>query len=178
MAGAPLEGQEPGSPAAALFEGSLVTTVVKGDLTGMGGGAILVGLTRRLMVGGAGAFMFGQRRLAGTVPGSDLDLRMAYGGLVAQWQLAEHGDRALWVRTLAGVGNGSMDLALVGTEIAADNFGVFAPEVGGRLLVNGSFQAGLSAGYRAVFAVEDLPGVTAADLRGPYLTAHLTYRLF
>ena len=122
--------------------------------------------------------MFGHRRLAGTVRGSDLDLRMAYGGLAAQWQLAEGDRRALWLRALAGVGNGTMDLAVAGTRIAADNFGVFAPELGGNLLSDGPFQAGLSVGYRAVFAVEDLPGVTASDLRGPYLRAHLTYRLF
>ena len=175
---APVQAQEAGSPATAFFEGSLAVTTVQGDVAGMGGGAILLGVNRRLSLGGAGAFMFGHRRLPGPGPGSDLDLRMAYGGVVAQWLVLERGERNLWVRALAGVGNGSVDLAVVGTEIAADNFGVYAPELGGSMTVRGPLLGGASVGYRGVFGAGDLPGVTPADLRGPFVRAHLTYRLF
>lgn len=158
-----LVGQAPAAAAGASAEASLGATALHGGASWTASAAVLLGLTPKLSVGGSGTLFLGTARLA---PGSDLTLRTAFGGLVAQLTLAELPGLSFWLRALAGAGNAKVDLAAVGTRIAADNFGVFVPEFGGTMQIAGPLSAGAALGYRAVFGVDDLPGVRPSDLRG------------
>ncbi|MBM4373302.1 MAG: hypothetical protein FJ098_16720 [Deltaproteobacteria bacterium] len=153
--------------AAVSAEASLAMTTVQGGLELMGSGAVLLGLTPRFSVGGGGSVLLGPRELPGSTRGTDQELRLAWGGLVVQLDVARRDDRHVWVRILGGAGNAKVDLAVVRTRIASDNFGVFVPEVGGSVRLRGPVRLGAALGYRAVLGVEDLPGLVPADLRGP-----------
>lgn len=166
LAAAPLAGQVEARRASSALDASFGATTLRGDVAWTVGVAGLLGLTPRLSVGGAGTLALEPVELPGAVPGADLALRTALGGAVAQWILAEQGPRRVWARLLAGAGSAKVDLAAGGTRIAADNFGVLAPELGGDVPLAGPLRAGAALGYRAVFGVEDLPGVGPSDLRG------------
>lgn len=164
--------------AAVSAEASLAITTVQGGAELMGSGAVLFGLTPRLSVGGGGSVPLGARALPGSTRGTDQELRVAYGGLVVQLDLARRDEWHLWVRVLGGAGNAKVDLAAVRTRIASDNFGVFAPEVGGSAYLKGPLRVGAAVGYRAALGVEDLPGLVPADLRGPSARVLLSVHLF
>jgi hypothetical protein len=162
----PARAQAPDVSVSAAVEASLGLAALHGGASWTASAAALLGLTPRLSVGGSGTLFVGTTDLAGSGPGSDLTLRTAFGGVVAQLRLIDRPDRSLWLRALAGVGNAKVDLSAVGTRIAADNFGVLVPEIGATLRIAGPLSAGAAAGYRAVFGVDDLPGVGPSDLRG------------
>lgn len=162
---APLSAQGT-SRAAAFVEASLALSTLREDLVWMASGAALLGVKPPFSLGGAGTVVLGSRTLSGSTPGTDQELRMAFGGVVGQLELAQRDDRALWLRVLAGAGNAKLDLAVGRTQIASDNFGVVAPEVGATLRLRGPLRVGGALGYRTVFGVEDLPGLAPSDLRG------------
>lgn len=166
-AAAPLAGQEASERrASASLEGSLAVTPIHGSATWMAGLTGLISLGHRVSLGGGGDVALQSRRVAGSVPGSDLDLRVAFGGFVAQVLVLEGDRHEGWARLLVGAGNAKLDLAAVGVQIASDNFGVLHPEVGGSVRVHRRLRAGVAAGYRVTYGVEDLPGVGAPALRG------------
>ncbi len=162
----PMLAQAPDGRVSAAVEASFGATALHGRASWTASASALLGLTPRLSVGGSGTLFVGTTDLAGSVPGSDLTLRTAFGGVTAQLGLVDHPRRSLWVRALAGVGNAKVDLTAVGTRIAGDNFGVLLPEIGTTIRIVGPLSAGAAVGYRAVFGVDDLPRVGPSDLRG------------
>jgi hypothetical protein len=177
-AAAPLAAQGAAGTTTASAEGSLAITTLRGEAAWLASASALLGLTPRISLGGAGSVVLGTTALAGSVPGADLELRVAFGGLLAQLLLRKSGDRAVWLRLLAGAGNAKVDLAVVGTQIAADNFGVLAPEIGVMVKLAGPLHGGAAVGYRATFGVEDLPGVASSDLRGVQARVSLSLHRF
>lgn len=165
-AAAPLAAQVAAGSTPASAEASLAITTLRGEAAWLASGSALLGLTPRISLGGAGSVVLGATDLAGSVPGSDLELRVAFGGLLAQLLVLESGERSVWLRLLAGGGNAKVDLAAVGTQIAADNFGVLVPEIAVTVRLVGPLRGGAAVGYRTTFGVEDLPGVARSDLRG------------
>ena len=165
-AAAPLAAQVAAGPTPASAEASLAITSLRDEATWLASASALLGLPPRLSLGGAGSVVLGATDLAGSVPGSDLELRVAFGGLLAQLLVLESGERSVWLRLLAGAGNAKVDLAAVGTQIAADNFGVLVPEIAVTVKLVGPLRGGAAVGYRTTFGVEDLPGVAPSDLRG------------
>jgi hypothetical protein len=163
----PLSAQASPSSAAAFVEASLGLSTLHEKAAWTASGTALLSVTPRFALGGAGTVVLGSHTLSGADPGTDLELRTALGGLVGQLELHRRDDRAVWIRLLAGAGNAKMDLAVVGTQIASDNFGVIVPEVGATLRLVGPIHLGGALGYRATFGVEDLPGLAPSDLRGP-----------
>lgn len=161
--------------AAASVEGSLALTRLHGSSTWMSGVTGLLGLGPRFSLGGSGSLALEPRRVAGSVPGTDLDLRVAYGGVVGQLLVLESGSGQGWLRILAGAGNAKLDLAAAQTQIASDNFGVVVGELGGDVRLHGRLRAGAAAGYRFTYGVEDLPGVGALHLRGPTMRVLLSF---
>ncbi|NJD20860.1 MAG: hypothetical protein FIA95_16450 [Gemmatimonadetes bacterium] len=142
----PLAGQAVEAATAASAEASVALTTVVGELSWMGSGEVLVDLTPRFSLGGAGSFLLSARSLPGATRGNDRELRIAFGGLVAQVELSRGKGRRFWLRVLSGAGNAKVSLALVGTQIASDNFGVLAPEVGASLPLIGPLRAGAALG--------------------------------
>lgn len=161
--------------ASSSVEASLALTRLHGHAAWMSGITGLLSLGNRVSLGGAGSVAMEAQRVPGAVPGSDLDLRVAFGGVVGQFLVLDAGDREAWVRILAGAGNAKLDLAVAQTQIASDNFGVIQPEVGGSLRLHGRVRAGAAVGYRITYGVEDLPGVGAPDLRGPSARVLLSF---
>lgn len=167
-AAAPLAAQDASQRrASSSVEGSLALTRLHGNAAWMPGITGLLSLGDRISLGGAGSLAMEAQRVPGSVPGSDLDLRVAFGGVMGQFLILDSGGREGWVRLLAGAGNAKLDLAVAQTQIASDNFGVIQPEVGGSFRLPGRLRAGAAVGYRITYGVEDLPGVGALDLRGP-----------
>jgi hypothetical protein len=140
------------------------TVLESAAFLGMAG---LLSLDGRFTFGAGGSLMLGPTTVESDGAGSDLDLRLAYGGLVLQVNLVGSRDRYLALRALVGAGNAKIEDTVYGLEIGADNFGVVEPEVVGMISLAGPLQLGLGVGYRCVFGVDDLPGVGASDLRGP-----------
>lgn len=169
LAAQSMAGEPPAAspPATASLEASLALTTLQGGASWMGSATGFLGLIPRLALGGTGSVLLGSRSLPGSARGTDQKLRIAYGGLVVQYEVAHRGDRSFWVRLLGGAGNAKVDLALVGTQIASDNFGVLVPEIGGSVALFGPLHVGAALGYRVALGVEDLPGLAPADLRGP-----------
>jgi hypothetical protein len=160
----------------ASLEASLARTTVQGSGSNFAGAAGLITLDGTFAFGAAGWLMMGSSTVEGDGAGSDLALSVGYGGLLLQATLAGSPDRNLALRALVGAGNAKIKLPVVGSEIAADNFGVLEPEVLGTVTLAGPLQLGLGAAYRHVFGVEDLPNVAAGDLRGFSARVRLSIR--
>jgi len=171
-----LAAQQPEARAHASLEASVVVTSVRESATTLAGAAGLLSLGGRFAFGAGGALMLRPSVVEGVGGGADLDLRMAYGGLVVQAILLGSGNRYVALRTLVGAGNAKLEIPVVGPEIAADNFGVLEPELVGTVSVTGPFQVGLGAGYRHVFGVDDLPNVAVGDLTGFSASVRLSVR--
>ena len=82
------------------------------------------------------------------------------------------------LRLLVGAGSAKVSLPIVGTELAADNFGVIEPEVFGELALRDFAQLRAQLGYRLVYGVEDLPQVGPEHLRGATFTLSLLLESF
>jgi hypothetical protein len=160
----------------ASFEASLIETTVLESAATFAGAAGLMSLDGRFAFGAGAVLMLGSSTAEGDGTGSDLDLRLAYGGLLLQMTLAGSAERYLGLRTMIGAGNAKLDRLDVGSEVAADNFGVLEPEVVGAISVAGPLHVGLGAGYRHVFGVDDLPNVVPGDLRGFSARVRLSIR--
>jgi hypothetical protein len=174
----PVSAQAARDLAPAWLDVSVGVTSVVGQTSPTAAGSLLLGVAPGFSLGGGGRILLGTRALAGPVPEADQRLRFAYGGLLGQMLLSDTADRRVWIRLLAGAGNGKVDLAATGTPVASDNFGVVEPEVGGALLLWGPLHAGAAVAYRIVFGVEDLQGVTTSDLRGPTARLFVAVRRF
>ena len=77
----------------------------------------------------------------------------------------------LWLRAGSWMMAG---LVVVGTELAAANFGGAEPEVTGLLPLHDFVHIRTHLGYRIVYGVEDLPQVEPEHLRGATLTLSLS----
>ena len=143
----------------------------------MAGGELLLTRAGSLSIGASGWFLLTDHPILGDIAETDLDLRVAYGGLVVR-QRALEGPTSVSVGLLLGAGNARISLVAVETEIAADNFGIIEPEV----VLERSLTARLGVqarfGRRWVYGVEDLPQVAPSQLAGWSLTAGATFGAF
>jgi len=162
-----------GARASLAVEGSLRLTRVRGETVRMGGAAALLNLGGRFSFGLAGWTMFSD--LPVERPGGALNFSFSYGGAIGELRLADSGYVVYSARVLLGAGTGKLNLPAVGTEIEADNVGVVEPEACATWNPVRRVRLDAGIGYRAVFGVQDLPGVSGDDLRGP--TVRLTLRL-
>jgi hypothetical protein len=165
-----------GTRASLAVEGSLRLTRIRGETVRMGGVAALLNLGGRFSFGLAGWTMFSD--LVVERPGGSLDFSFSYGGAIGELNLVDTGDVVYSARLLVGAGTGKLDLPVVGTEIEADNVGVLEPEGCVSFSPIPRVRMDAAVGYRIVFGVQDLPGVTAGDLRGPTARVSLRLRAF
>jgi hypothetical protein len=91
---------------------------------------------------------------------------MSYAGVQAEYVLTAAGAPGLALRLLVGAGSATLSLPVVGTETAADNFGVIEPEAVAVLPMWGFMKLRAQLGYRFAHGVEDLPQVAPEHLRG------------
>ena len=162
-----------GARASLAVEGSLRLTRIRGETVRMGGAAALLNLGGRFSFGLAGWTMFSALTIER--PGGALNFSFSYGGAIGELRLADTGSLVYSARLLLGAGTGKLNLPAVGTEIEADNVGVLEPEACATWSPVRRVRLDAAIGYRAVFGVQDLPGVSGDDLRGP--TVRLTLRL-
>ncbi|HSM60713.1 MAG TPA: hypothetical protein VK849_07935 [Longimicrobiales bacterium] len=157
------------------LEASLRLTRVSGGFSTFAGGTALLGADSRILVGGGGWIHLGDARVDAGSADTSFKLRVSYGGLVTDWRVLEPRRLRVSLRTLWGMGNAKLFLRAgsVEAETGADNFGVVEPEIAVTWQLSGRLHTGAGLGYRAVFGVEDLTGVSADDLRGPVLRLSL-----
>jgi len=168
------------SEARAAVDAGLRPTLLAGRASVLMGGTGLLGVHGRVMFGGGGWIQLGESALDTGGSDAGFRLRLAYGGLVVDWLLADRAAGRITVRTLIGAGNGKVFLTAGGTEAetGADNFGVVEPEVTLQRRLLGHLHATAGVGYRIVFGLEDLTGVADGDVRGPSLRVGLGLRNF
>lgn len=145
---------------------AVATTQIHEHSATMLGGTALLSLGGRLAFGGGGWVMTKRSTVEGQTAGARYDFRMAYGGVAAQARLLGNRNHGLELRALVGAGNGKVRLPVVGTLIAADNFGVVEPALAGTVRLFPGVHLQGSVAWRWAFGVQDLPGVSTDDLRG------------
>lgn len=168
------------SGARATVDAGFRPTLLAGRASVLMGGSGLLGVGGRVMFGGGGWIQVGESELDTGGSDAGFRLRLAYGGLVVDWLLADREAWRITLRTLLGAGNGKVFLAAggVAAETGADNFGVVEPEVGIQRRLIGRLHGSAGVGYRVVFGLEDLTGVADGDIRGPSLRVGLALRNF
>lgn len=143
------------------------------------GGVGLLDLGGRVAFGAGGWLVLGTSRIETGSPENDTELRVAYGGVVAEVDLPRqiHG-WDLRARALVGAGNAKVADRLIRVQLGADNFGVVEPGVvGSRQIMRHTYLTGGIA-YRFIFGVEDLPNVSPEDLRGASVQLGIAFRTF
>ena len=145
------------------------TRIMEGTEAMVGGEASLH-FSRRFSVGAAGGGLLSATPVSESTADLGTDLRMGYGGLLFGYEARAWRSAALVGRLLVGAGHASVRAIPVGNELGADNFLVFEPEVMFRIGAIGPTHLGLTAGYRKVVGVQDLPTLLAEDLEGISLT--------
>jgi hypothetical protein len=154
--------------------------VAKGsDLAGekrihLGGWAGLV-FGEHWIVGGGGFALLEAVELGTSGSGSGFDLGMGYGGIQVRYRRSFLPSLAVETGALLGAGHAEVKEQIQGLEIGSDNFYVVEPEVSALYTIVPQIYLELAAGYRVVWGVEDLPRVSAQDLRAA--TASLSLRL-
>lgn len=150
-------------------------TSLRGEATLMVGGSARLRVHPDVAFGGSAWVLTEVLNIDGERTGGGLGLRVGYGGGGIWLTLRRSARMRVDAGLLLGAGNAKIELPAVGTEIAADNFFVFEPEVGLAVRMTGWAAARVSVGYRAVTGVEDLPGVGARQLRGSAATIGLVF---
>jgi hypothetical protein len=138
----------------------------------MGGWAGLV-FGERLVIGGAGYALLQDVELVGSEAGIGFDLGMGYGGLyVAYWRPVSRRMTGQ-VGLLTGAGHAEVRDRLVGREVGSDNFLVLEPDLALLFEVHPRVRFGVSLGYRSAHGIENLPAVSAEELRSATATLSL-----
>ena len=136
----------------------------------MVGGDARISFSTSFSLGAAGWALANPLDISGVEGASDLELAISYAGVQSEYRLAQARAAGIRLRLLVGAGNAKVSLPIVGTELAADNFGVVEPEVVGLLPLRDFAALRAQVGYRFVYGVEDLPQVDAQHLRGVTFT--------
>ena len=179
--GVPVRGQvAPSEPAAATAFVSLGArrTSLRNSGAWMVGGDARISFGTSFSLGAGGWALAKPLGISGVAGASDLELAISYAGLQAEYRLAQARVTGIGLRLLVGAGSAKVRLPIVGTELAADNFGVIEPEVVGELALRDFAQLRAQLGYRLVYGVEDLPQVGPEHLRGVTLTLSLLLESF
>jgi len=153
-------------PATASASVGLRRTSLRSQGAWMLGGDALISFGGSFSLGGGGWTLAEPIRIPGAAGAFDLDLAMSYAGVQAEYVLTAAGAPGLALRLLVGAGSATLSLPVVGTETAADNFGVIEPEAVAVLPMWGFMKLRAQLGYRFAHGVEDLPQVAPEHLRG------------
>ncbi len=167
---APLLGQAPSGRAEAILEAGVRGSELNGSTEAIWGGVALLRVHPRVSLGAGGWMLPGKSEITGLASGSDLEMSLGYGGAVVDVLLHGSAQSRISLRTLFGAGHARVLVPVVGPEIGADNFGVLEPELVAARWLAGIVSLQAAVSYRFVFGVEDLPQVTASDLKGASLT--------
>jgi hypothetical protein len=113
-------------------------------------------------VGGFGLAMPGVVELEGG--GLVQELRFGYGGLMIDFRPPGEGPILVGGRILLGAGNAQIRAQPIGNQIGSDNFIVLEPQALAEMPRNSLVRGTITAGYRLVLGVQDLPGLDKSDL--------------
>jgi hypothetical protein len=162
----------------ASIEAAARVSALRGSAKLFVGGIGLLDLGGRVSFGGGGWILLGTSRIYAGSADSDRDLRVAYGGVVADVELVRDARWDLRARALLGAGNGKISLRVAGVQLAADNFGVIEPELCGSWHVSPNASVVGSLAYRYTYGVNDLPSVSQDNLAGVSLGVGFAVRSF
>lgn len=179
--GLPVQGQVTESASAAataiVSVGARRTTLGNSGAWMVGGDA-RISFGTSFSLGGGGWALTKPLGISGVAGGSDLELTISYAGVQSEYRLVQAGATGIGLRLLVGAGSATVSLPIIGTELAADNFGVIEPEIVGIFPLRDIVELRAHLGYRIVYSVEDLPQVDPEDLRGATLTLSLLFGPF
>jgi len=164
--------------ARARLDAGFGVTAIRGETRPLLGGALLFAVAEGLHLGVGGVAVLGSTVIEGSTSASNLDLGVAYGGVLVEVGSIHRAGWTFAARALIGVGTARVDLPAVGTNVATDNFGVIEPGVRLVRALTGPFAITAGLGYRSAFAAADLPGVTTRDLSGWIVEGGLTFGRF
>ena len=174
--GVPVQGQLTGSEsttATTFVSAGLRRTSLRNSGAWMVGGEARISFGSAFSLGGGGWAMAKPLGIPSVASESDLQLAVSYAGVQAEYRLWPAQAAGIGLRLLAGAGSAKVSLPIVGTELAADNFGIVEPEIVGILPMHDFAALRTRVGYRFVYGVEDLPRVDPKHLRGATLTLSL-----
>jgi hypothetical protein len=117
-----------------------------------------------VVLGGGGFAMTRNVELRGSEAGSGFELGMGYGGVLLRYLRPLLPRMTGETGLLVGAGHAEVRDLLAGREVGSDNFVVLEPEACLSIRLFWKAFLGASVGYRLPLGVEDLPGVSAADL--------------
>jgi hypothetical protein len=168
----PRSGASAAGTSAEFATGARLTSI-RGETTVMVGVRGLLRVRPSFSFGGGAWALTEIIDIDGSEGGGGLGLRVAYGGGQIAFTAWRGARTAVELRALVGAGNAKIELPVVGTEIAADNFLVVEPEAVIQVGLTRWLRAETGFGYRAIAGVEDLPGVGEPQLRGAFATIGL-----
>ncbi len=157
-------GQQSGSRDVSAWIGGLYkATELAGGTHSMVGVKAAVVFAGGVEIGGVGVKVLEPVDISAGA-GSLVELRTGYGGVT----FAKRGllGGRVGASFLLGAGNAEVRALPVGNQLGSDNFFVFEPEVTLKLPSWHLIHSALGAGFRFVAGVDDLPTLSAADLRG------------
>ena len=143
---------------------SNINGTVVGDVGG--GGAFTV---NNFFVGGYG---LGNEGAQVTVEDEVFDIDFSHGGFWLGYAFKEH--KLLHLYSSFRVGWGGVDFEQNSEKFFSDNLLALSPELGVELNVTNWFKLGLTAGYRAVSGIDNLPVLDNSDFTSMY--GALTFR--
>jgi hypothetical protein len=157
--------------------GAMAASVVGTRLAGQSGlllgGQASLRVSSRFSVGGFG---YGTAQSIRIVEGAlPEDLRLGYGGLVLDVALKSTEMMDLSSSLLVGAGNAQIHAQPIGNQLGSDNFLVFEPRLNLATSRIRRVRGTLGTGYRFVAGVQDLPRLTASDLRGWTITLSVSF---
>jgi hypothetical protein len=159
-----VKGQQSGSrDVSALIGGVYKATRFAGDTRSMVGVKAAVVFSGGVEIGGVGIKLVEPVDIS-VGAGGLVELRTGYGGVT----FAKRGllGSRLGAGFFLGAGHAEIRALPVGNQLGSDNFFVFEPEVTLEFLSWNVLRSALGAGFRFVTGVDDLPTLSAADLRG------------
>jgi len=161
------------STATAIVSAGVRRTSFRNRGAWMVGGDAQISFSTAFSLGGGGWTMTKPLALSGVANASDLELAVSYAGVQSEYRLWPALGAGIGLRLLVGAGSARVSLPIVGTELAADNFGVVEPELVVVLRLRDFAALRAQAGYRFVYGVEDLPQVDPIHLRGATISLSL-----
>jgi hypothetical protein len=146
-----------------LVEGHFRATRLADATAWMAGGALGLRLTEGLLVAGEASTLI--EDIALTNDGAPIHLGFGYGGVAFQYLFGSSDARVLGLGLFAGAGRAQTREGVSGAVLGVENVILLRPEILAVRSLYRSLSVGVALGYRWAWGLDDLSGLTNADLR-------------
>ena len=165
-----------GEVGGAIWVRPALSSAVNSTLPVLGLGAALR-LTPRFELGGEAVIGLHPVRVSPPASPDRSELSLGYAGVhLRVFATSGFLEDRLSGNLLAGAGTARIRSALVGTDVATDNFAVFEPSLSWRIRAPRGVQGSVGAGYRFTFGSDPLPGVDPGAIQGVVVSVAVILR--